>query len=71
MPAARMRLHRGVDVVGEAGDVLDALAVVLVEVFVDLALRVVTISFSGMRTMPSGAVIAFDTRPVLAPLMSK
>ncbi len=29
-----------VDIVGEAGDVLDALAVVLVEVFVDLALRI-------------------------------
>ncbi|MNN81023.1 hypothetical protein D3C81_1978040 [compost metagenome] len=28
-------------------------------------------SLSGMRTMPSGAVIALDTRPVLAPLMSK
>jgi len=26
---------------------------------------------SGMRTMPSGAVIAFDTRPVFTPLMSK
>ena len=28
-------------------------------------------SLSGMRTTPSGAVIAFDSRPVLAPLMSK
>src|SRR5690606_19979356 len=33
-------LHRGIDVVGEQGDVLDALAVVLAQVFVDLALLV-------------------------------
>jgi len=64
------RFHGRVDIVGEAGDVLDAFAMVGVQVFVDLRLRSLD-SLSGMRTTPSGAVIALDTRPVLAPLMSK
>ncbi|MNV93721.1 hypothetical protein D3C71_1884480 [compost metagenome] len=28
-------------------------------------------SFSGMRILPSGAVIAFEVRPVYSPWMSK
>jgi hypothetical protein len=52
--------------------VLDAFAVELHQEFLDLAAAAfATSSFSGMRIMPSGAVIAFEVRPVYSPLMSK
>jgi hypothetical protein len=74
--SAARRPSAGVDggdqVVGQQGDVLDALAVELHQEFLDLARALADdSSFSGMRIMPSGAVIAFEVRPVYSPLMSK
>ena len=58
-------------VVGEQRHVLDALAVELHQELLDLPEPFVDSSLSGMRILPSGAVIAFEVRPVYSPWMSK
>jgi hypothetical protein len=51
--------------------VLDAFAVVAVQVLLDLAGLVVAFSLMGMRILPQGLVMALLLTPVTWPSMSK
>jgi hypothetical protein len=65
------RVHRVVQVGGAHGNVLDALAVVAVQVFLDLAGLLVALFVDGMRILPQGLVMALLLTPVAWPSMSK
>jgi hypothetical protein len=69
-PRLAHRLHRAVDVVRAQRDVLDALAAVVARnsSICEWSSR---LSFSGMRILPSGLVMALENRPVCWPSMSK
>jgi hypothetical protein len=67
----RRALESSPGVVGEEREVLDARAVVLAQVLVDLALFLVVPSLIGMQKLPHGERSAYEVRPVLTPRMSK